>query len=118
MSERILNEILKEISAVNTRLEKLEDGQAKLENGQAKLESGQAKLESSQAKMAKELREFREETRADLHVLKAGQKGLRAEITDRFREMKDWQHSQDQAIELLNQRQFKLEVEVEQLKSR
>lgn len=99
MSERILNEILKEISAVNTRLEKLEDGQAKLENGQAKLESGQAKLESgqaklesSQAKMAKELREFRE--------------------------MKDWQHSQDQAIELLNQRQFKLEVEVEQLKSR
>lgn len=34
-----------------------------------------------------EIKEFREETKADLQVLKAGQKGSRSEMTDRFSEV-------------------------------
>lgn len=76
------------------------------------------RIESDHKTLRDELREFREETRADLQVLKAGQQGIRTEITDRFKETKTELNNHEYSIEILNRRQLKLEADIEQLKNR
>jgi len=97
MSEQILNQLLDGITTINQRLDR---------------------IESEQAEQRNELKEFREEVRADMQVLKAGQKGLRNEITDRFKEVKKELNDHQYGIDILNRRQLKLETDVEQLKNR
>ena len=65
-----------------------------------------------------EIQEFREETRTEFQVLKAGQAGIRKEITDRFKEVKETQNRLQHSIDILNRRQLQIETEVEILKKK
>ena len=118
MSEQALNRILNELESVNKQFESVNK---QFESVNKQFESVNKRLdrmETGQKALQNELHEFREETRADLQVLKAGQQGIRREISDRFREVGARSDKHEYSIDILNRRQLELEAAVAQLKNR
>lgn len=109
MSEHLLHQILEELREVKGEVKQNTIRMDSLENRMGSLET---KVDS----LDKELKEFREETRAELQMLAGGQKGIRAEINDRFTEIKRELNRHDFTFEVLNNNRLRLETEIQMLK--
>ncbi|MDQ1911648.1 hypothetical protein RAC89_14655 [Paenibacillus sp. GD4] len=97
MSEQILGQILEELRGMNGQLTSLNERVSSLEH---------------------QFQEFRVEVRTDLQVLKAGQQGLRKEITDRFKEVDERFHRHEFTDDVLNRNILRLETELQMLKEK
>ena len=132
MSEKILTQILQELSRVHQRFDEIDKRfeiiDERFDEIDKRFESIDERFKSVDQRFAEmnqrfnhldtEMKQFREETRAEFQVLKGGQVGLRKEITDRFHEVKIRLEHHDQTYEILNRRQLNLETDLELLKKR
>lgn len=125
MSEHLLHQILAELKEMNARfnaINKRFDGvNTRLDGMDVRFDGVDQRLHGMDARfdrLESELKEFREEMRTDLQILKGGQKGIRAEITDRFNEVKTETNGLSYKIDVLNREQLEMKADIEMLKSR
>ncbi|MCZ8512567.1 hypothetical protein O9H85_09085 [Paenibacillus filicis] len=111
MSDDILHQILGEIRGMKQDLTEVKTGLAEVKD---EVKCTNKRLDSLET----EFKQFKSEVRAEFQVLKAGQQGIRNEISDRFDEVKRELTRHDHAIAILNNRLLNNEVEVKSLKDK
>lgn len=100
MSNQLLQQILKEVKTLNTRVEKMDmkidsldtkvdSLETKVDNLETKVNSLDAKVSSLETQVnniKSDLQEFRQETNIHFQILKSAQEGLQKQINHRFKE--------------------------------
>jgi chromosome segregation ATPase len=114
-----LKELFSEqLGPINQRLGNLESKLGNLESKLVNLETDFSEFRTDMNGFREEFNEFKQDTQANFAVLKGGQEGLRAELTDKFNELNKAIRNLDSDIDLTYMKTAQTEREVNRLKSR